>query len=166
MKFLPFENIVYQSGLNVEENLRRLNEVIEPEKNFRWTGIFASKDHKPYEGTLKENEFKIRRILHYRNSFQPVIEGVIDEKVDGSTIKIKMRLHLLVIGFMIVWFIFMMSFFTGSEMFTFDKEDYFSSFFPVILLVFGYIITMGGFKYESIKTKKYLKELFEAEMKE
>ena len=166
MKFLPIENIVYHSELNAVEALSRLNESIEPKKNFRMTGIFGSKDHKPYEGTIKKNAFEMRRILHYRNSFQPVIEGVIDESGKGSVIKVRMRLHLLVIGFMVIWLFFMLSFFGGMENFGFNGKDYFSYFFPIILPIFLYAMTMGGFKYESIKSKKFLKELFGAEMED
>jgi len=33
-------------------------------------------------------------------------------------------------------------------------------------LIFGNVLVTGGFKYESIKSKKYLTQLFEAEIEE
>jgi|GEM_PF-3448503 len=37
---------------------------------------------------------------------------------------------------------------------------------PLGMLVFGYVLVTGGFKYESVKSKKYLAQLFEAEIEE
>ena len=46
------------------------------------------------------------------------------------------------------------------------KETYDPSLLiPLAMLLFAYGLTTGGFKYESNKSKKYLAELFEAEIK-
>lgn len=104
MKYFPFENITYQTKLEPKEILEKINEVIEPKKTFRSTGIFGSSDHKPYEGSINENSFSITRIIGYRNSFLPRINGVVEKGFNGTKIRVKMKLHILVIVFMFIWF--------------------------------------------------------------
>lgn len=167
MKFLPIENIVYKTHLKPEEVLTRIKEVIEPKKTFRMTGIFASKDHKPYEGSIKGQTFDIRRIIGYRNSFIPIIQGIVAQDRQGTKITVKMQLHKLVFGFIVVWLIMVSTIGVGFIGATGpDGKISFLNFIPVLMLVFVYAMTMGGFKYESIKSKKYLMELFEAEMED
>ena len=35
---------------------------------------------------------------------------------------------------------------------------------PLGMLIFSYLLVTGGFKYESVKLKKYLSELFESDI--
>jgi len=78
-----------------------------------------------------------------------------------------MRLHAFVIVFMFI-------FFGGTGigclavlpiMFIIPDFEPFT-LAPFGMLIFGYAIATGGFKYESIKSKKYLAQLFEAEIEE
>jgi hypothetical protein len=63
-----------------------------------------SRHHAPYEGTVSETGFKISRIIHYRNSFLPVIRGRFEPQVDGTTaIHIHMGVHTFVIAFLGFW---------------------------------------------------------------
>lgn len=101
MKFLPTENITYKTRLKEDEIIRRLSDCIEPEKTFRF-GIFSSGSTKSYEGKINGQTFNIKRIISYRNSFLPRINGVIERDFDGLTIKVKMRLHTFVIVFLCI----------------------------------------------------------------
>lgn len=166
MKYLPFENITYQTKLDSEEILSRINEIIEPKKTLRMTGIFGSSDHKPYEGSINGSSFNINRIIGYRNSFLPRIKGNIEKDFGKTKVNVKMRLHPFVLVFMIVWcggvglgFLAFLTATIGKG--TFEP----AILIPLGMLLFGYGLTTGGFKYESIKSKKYLAELFEAEIK-
>ena len=166
MKYLPFENITYQTKLDSEEILKRINEIIEPKKTFRMTGIFGSSDHKPYEGSVNGNSFSITRIIGYRNSFLPRIKGSIKKDFGKTVVNVKMRLHPFVLVFMFIWCggvgLGFLAFLTSSlEKGTFEP----AILIPLAMLLFGYGLTTGGFKYESIKSKKYLAELFEAEIR-
>ncbi|NEQ53189.1 MAG: hypothetical protein F6K11_24140 [Leptolyngbya sp. SIO3F4] len=167
MKYLPFENITYKTQLDPDEILKRLSEVIEPKKTIRMKGMFGNNNHKPYEGRISKNIFIINRIITYRNSFIPTIKGIIEKDNDGTKIHVKMRLHEVAMVFMFIWFggvgiallIFLVSMFNDQH------------FEPIILipfgmLIFGYVLVTAGFKYESIKSKKYLTQLFEAEIEE
>ncbi|MFT6502226.1 MAG: hypothetical protein ACJASQ_002352 [Crocinitomicaceae bacterium] len=167
MKYLPFENITYKTKLESEEALNRLGNVIEAKKTFRMTGLFGSVNHNPYEGSIHGNSFKINRIIGYRNSFLPQITGVIEKDYSGTKIKVKMRLHTFVIVFLIIWVgivgIACLSFL--SMMFT-SQDFQPMNLIPFGMLIFVYALVTGGFKYESIKSKKYLAQLFEAEIEQ
>tara|TARA_Y100001934_G_C11866151_1_gene546528 strand:+ start:24 stop:533 length:510 start_codon:yes stop_codon:yes gene_type:complete len=167
MKYLPFDNITYRTKLDLDEIQKRINEVIEPKKTFRMTGIFGSNNHKPYEGCVNGNSFSLTRIIGYRNSFLPRINGEIEKDFNGSKINVKMRLHVFVIVFMFIWLggvgigclaVLATGFKFGSQ--SFEPM----SLIPFGMLIFGYALVTGGFKYESIKSKKYLAQLFEAEI--
>jgi len=104
MKYLPFENITYNTLLNPDEILKRLSEIIEPKKTIRMKGMFGNNDHKPYEGRIIKNTFSINRIIAYRNSFIPTIKGIIKKDTNGTKVTVKMRLHEVAMVFMFIWF--------------------------------------------------------------
>ena len=164
MKYLPRENITYKTKLNEDEVIKRLLNFIEPEKTFSF-GIISSGSIKSYEGQINGQTFKIKRIIGYRNSFLPIINGIIEKDYDGeTTIKVKMRLQIFIIVFLFIWcggagligIAFLTQAFDGSE------------FNPAILIPFGmlilvYALVMGAFKFESNKSKKDLQSILEAE---
>ena len=167
MKYLPFENIKYKSRLNSQEILKKISEIIEPKKTFRMSGISGSNNHKPYEGNIIGNSFNISRLISYRNSFLPRIKGIIEKDFNGTKVNVKMRVNTFVIIFMFIWFggvgvgclaVLVSGFKFGSQ--NFEPM----TLIPFGMLIFGYALVTGGFKYESIKSKKYLAELFEAEI--
>jgi hypothetical protein len=100
MLFAPFERLTIETPLTPEEARQRLAEVVEPKRLFR----FFSRDHKPYQGDLDGYHFEVTRIIHYRNSFLPVIKGEIRSGLGGSVIDITMQPHLFAIIFMTLWF--------------------------------------------------------------
>jgi hypothetical protein len=82
---------------------------------------------------------------------------------EGTRIYVKMKLHTVVAGFMLVW----MSGVTLALIAVFIKMLVHKKFEPAILfvllmLLFGYGLTLGGFKYESNKSKMFLAQLLEA----
>ena len=164
MKFLPTENIIYKTRLKEEEIIRRLSDSIEPEKTFRF-GIFSSGTTKSYEGQINGQTFDIKRIISYRNSFLPRINGIIERDFDGMTIKVKMRLHIFVIVFLCIWCggvgLGCIAFLTQA----FSKSEFNpATLIPFGMLIFVYALTMGSFKYESNKSKKDLRTIFEADI--
>ena len=165
MKYLPFENITYQTKLDSEEILKRINEIIEPERTFRLRGIFKKSNSKPYEGSIIGNAFNLTRLIGYKNSFLPRIKGNIEKDFGLTKVHVKMRLHPFVLVFMTIWCVVVsiafLAFFTvsvGSGVFVSPI------LIPIGMLMFVYGLTTIAFKYESIKSKKYLAELFDAEI--
>lgn len=165
MIFLPKENITYKTKLEPLEIINRLNNVIEPYKSFRLKGILSDKEFKEYEGEIINNTFNVKRIINYRNSFLPRIEGEIIKDLSSTKINVKMKLHSLVLFIMIIWISLTLIFFLFllKEMIKVEKFS-FELFTFLLMLVFGFGITLGGFKYESIKSKKFFAKLFEAEI--
>ncbi|MEN7550522.1 hypothetical protein AAG747_21560 [Rapidithrix thailandica] len=78
-----------------------------------------------------------------------------------------MRLHPLVMVFMLIW-LGGVGMGCLAVLGSFSKRHNFDSMslIPFGMLILGYVIVTGGFKYESIKSKKYFAELFEAENEE
>lgn len=164
MKFLPTENITYKTRLKEDEIIKRLSDFIEPEKTF-WFGMFNRSSTKSYEGQIKGQRFNIKRIIKYRNSFLPRINGVIERDFDGLTIKVKMRLHIFVIVFLCIW--------CGGvglgciallKQALNNSDINLATLIPFGMLMFAYLLTMGGFKFESNKSKRDLQTIFEAEI--
>lgn len=166
MKFLPTENIIYKTKLKEDEIIKRLSDLIEPEKTFRF-GIFGNNSTKPYQGQINGKTFDIKRIINYRNSFLPTINGTIEKTYDGVHIKVKMRLHILVIVFLCFWCsgVLLACIFISVQSMA-DSEFNPESIIPFGMLLFVYGLTMGAFKAESKKSKKDLQNIFEAEMVE
>lgn len=165
MKFLPFENITYKSQLDSEEILRRIDGIIEPERTFRLTGVFGSQEPNRYEGSITENSFSIMRIISYKNSFLPRIKGVVEEGLDGRIVRVKMRLHNFVFAFMLFWLGVVGITCLGVLVSMLGNQDLApQTLIPFFMFIFGYALVTGGFKYESIKSRKFLADLFEAEV--
>lgn len=166
MKYLPTESITYKTKLKEDEILKRLSELIEPEKTFRF-GVFGSRSTKPYEGRITGTTFDIRRIINYRNSFLPKITGVIEKDYDGININVKMKLHTFVIVFL--WFfcggvgIACIAILTKAIR---NAEISPAVLAPFVILLFTYGLTMGAFKFESNISKKDLQKVFEADIVE
>jgi hypothetical protein len=164
MKYLPTENITFKTELTEKEIINRLSDLIQPAKTFRF-GIFSPSSSKSYEGLINGQTFDIKRIISYRNSFLPRINGIIERDVDGSRIKVKMRLHTFVTVFLCIW--------CGGAGFAcvaFLSQAFRNSKFnpgaliPLGMLIFVYGLVMAGFKYESSKSKQYLRSIFEADV--
>ena len=109
-----------------------------------------------FNGKISEDSFKIQRNISYRNSFLPVIIGIIKETENGSQISIKMRLNLFVTGFMTFWFSFVIVF---CLMMPFIKFDFPIFLVPYLMLAFGILLVIIPNKIETRKAKEKLEEL-------
>ncbi|MEO0458197.1 MAG: hypothetical protein AAF152_16675 [Cyanobacteria bacterium P01_A01_bin.114] len=100
MKIFPYRRFTLQTSAPLPRVKQRLAGHIEAPKLVRWT---FSRDHAPYQGTLTDTGFEIRRIIHYRNSFLPNIQGRFETVPKGTAVHITMQLHPLVLAFMCAW---------------------------------------------------------------
>ena len=163
-KWLPFEDYIFSTHLSVAEVYQRLSDNIEPDKPYRKYS-FTFTPSKEYEGTISENTFSISRVINYRNSFQPIISGTIEKVLGGTMVKVKMRLHTVVLIFMAYCCTFAGVFCIGILMNASDSSTMnLGSLIPFILF-FGILgMTIGGFKVESSESKKFLQNLLEAKI--
>ncbi len=164
MKYLPKETLTFKTNLKEDEVITRLAHSIEPEKLIR-SGLFGFGGAKPYEGKITGYTFSIKRIIKYRNSFLPRIIGQVERDMQGTSIKVKVRLQIFVLVFLFVWCsgALIGLFFIAKNVIVNKAFDPWF-FMPIGMLLFVYILTIAAFKYESSKSKKDLKTLFEAEM--
>lgn len=160
MKYLPFERIIYKTNLSEKEVVTRLSGFVEPKK------FGLGKNYiKEYEGSIYNNSFEISRVIQYRNSFLPQINGKIQNENNGTQIQVTMSLHAFVFFFLIVWCSFALIFFIGVSIKTIrEKEISVELFLPLGMLLFVYALTMAGFKSESKQAKEYLRRSFDAEI--
>lgn len=160
MKYLPYEDITYKTNLSEQEVLTRLSGFVEPKKFGLGRNYI-----KEYEGSIDNNSFEISRVIQYRNSFLPQINGRIQNGNDGVKIQLTMSLHAFVSFFLIVWCSFALIFFIGVSIKAIrEKEISVELFLPLCMLLFVYALTMVGFKSESKKSKEYFRRSFEAEI--
>jgi hypothetical protein len=176
MFYIPYCRIQLKSKLKTDEIERRLNEQLGPFSPV--SGILRG-NHKYFQGSLENGNFKINRIINYRNSFKPVIIGRFQPEIDHTVIDLTLRLDYVVMALLIFFMfailtnfilqsfsiLFQLLFYGGSI----ELIKYFSGSDWIRLLVmsvgiFLYPVTMIGFNIEANKALNYLDDLFENQM--
>ena len=155
MKFFPSENIVYRTKLPAEEVAKRLSKNIEPVTN-DWGRVFA--------GSIRGNEFEVRRNINYRNSFQAEITGTITN-VNGQTfVNVKMELIRIIKNFTIFLCLFAGVIF-GLIIYVIITSGHFTPiiFFPLFFIAFAWILSTASFQADCSKSKKELEKIIESE---
>jgi len=154
---IPFESLTITTSLTCSEVLRRLDEVVTFPKLFRIILPWVPPPAKLYEGTISGNSFKINRIIIGRHLIFPIIQGDIRPQTFGSSIKIRMSLHKIVIAFLILWL-----WTTGSiglfSLFAWLVEPSVGAIFVPILGMFilGWLLCLIPFKIEAKAATKFL----------
>jgi hypothetical protein len=168
---LPSEQFSIWSSFSQAEALDRLKdrmEVIDYSNRIRHYGQRKKASSAPqdlYQGSTNSESFNITRIISYRNSFLPQINGKIEQQNGGCKIDISLRLNVLVKAFMAFWFglvllVFIAQFFTEVPFW----ERVFLIAVPGFMALIGLGIVRGGFIFESRRSKKDLINLFKGEL--
>lgn len=167
MKYLPYENITYTTKLAAEEVRSRLIELVESPEKPRLKKILGSGSTDAYGGGVYKSHFEISRIIGYRNSFLPQIKGEVEQDYGETKVHVKMRLHMFVMIFMVLWLGGVGVGLVAVLTYAIQNETFeILMIIPAFMFVFGYALTVGAFKYESIKSKKFFAQLFEAKIEE
>ena len=98
-KLIPYERVIIRTSLSVDTIRHRLYMEIKPVETLFFP-LFSN--DKPYSGKITELGFKIMRSIKGRNSFLPLVKGVVEKDSDGSVIYITMTLHPFIIASIIV----------------------------------------------------------------
>ncbi len=163
--FFPYERLTIKTHFSPETARQKLSAVLEPRAiPRRYTGT-----HLPYQGKLDSDRFEIRRIIHYKNSFLPVVRGKICAEQDGSTIRITMMPHAIIVALM-AWSLACPSAMAGCVLVSWLLSIGTFKVPPAVVMslligavVVIYAFSTGAFKFESAKTKSFLKDLFESQ---
>lgn len=92
MRLLPYYTITLQTDISLEVICIRLRKQVESNRSV--TPFWRS--HAPYQGTVSLEGFKIYRVIHYGNSFLPIIKGQFETQGDDTLIHIAMSIQPLV----------------------------------------------------------------------
>jgi len=157
---MPLKLAAFDSPYDPDEVHRRLVATVSPGVNFWGTpkaSTGASGTPPEFLGNVCDRDFKIRRIIGYRNSFLPVIRGTVAPRPGGgSHVRLVMALHFGVAVFMLGWF----GVLTWLLVMSGSLEDALAV--PVILIIFGAVMAVGGFIYEASKSEQALRRLLGA----
>ncbi|PSK94378.1 hypothetical protein [Taibaiella chishuiensis] len=166
MKFSPYENFVLRSRLSPEAAADKLEKAVVTFGSGR-SSAFSSDPNRPFRGTVSGTDFKITRIIGYRNSFAPVITGTLSG-YPGTELDIRMRMHTGVLIFCCIWMgaIGLSAILAATGFYNTANAAVPFPMLPICLfmLVAAYVMATAGFKYESRKSKNLLKALLEAEI--
>jgi hypothetical protein len=164
-KYLPTENVTYLTQLTEVEVKERLAYFVQPQRSWR-EKLAGVKATKPYEGTISDNTFSISRVPAYRNSFLPDIDGAIHKTEQGVVVDVKLRLKSAVMVFMAYWLgaVGLTCLLVIAALFFSAKKAEPVMVLPFVMLLFGYLLMMGGYKYESNIARNGLQKMFEAKI--
>jgi len=162
MLLLPLEKFCIDTLLTPTEVQEKMDSVVGRKEGFSFTTVFSKSSYKYFSGSVVKGQFEIKRVINYRNSFFPVINGNVEAIPDGSIVDIKMGLHPFVAVFMCLWFggvaIAVISLIIGSIA---SGEFLPALLIPCGMLPFGYLLMIGAFTIERNRAKEKLLEVLE-----
>jgi hypothetical protein len=160
----PYQRLVLETPLPVVDVIRRIEQAVEPRRLWRF-----SRTHRDFEGMVSRGQFKIMRVIHYRNSFRPVIAGVVKPRLQGGTrVELTMRLNRAVAAFMMLWAAAPLGITLYFSLFAAAARQKFSGllFFVAAMLGFAYILCAGGFNVEARRALDRLKSILDLEQEQ
>ncbi|WP_181186453.1 hypothetical protein [Orenia metallireducens] len=144
---MPYKKLEIKTDLSTGELKKKIEENIEINM---LKGSFFYDSDKKFKGTIIDNHFFISRIIKYKNSFLPIVDGVIHPDNSGSTIKITMRLNKFVLVFGVLWIGLMLINFLNPE---------FESLIIFAIFIFAYLLCMVLFNIEVKKASTLFENL-------
>lgn len=154
MKWLPYDSWEVQSPLSVDELVRGMSGRIRAVKWFAW-----ARAHTPLQGDVNSGGFRVSRVIPYANAGLPCIHGTFIPGDRGTTIRLRMMPHLVVIVFMAYWLGMLGLFGLVSVLALIGDGSW------TLLLVFGgmgafaLLLVYGAFWAEAGKAKSLLSEV-------
>ena len=166
MKWLPYENFYIDTNLKPDAAQAALKTEVGPDPGSPFRKIFSQRTESYFLGDVDYGTFQIRRQTYYRNSFLPRITGTIEPYIGGSRVRVKMKPDMLVIIFMCMWMGF--AALGGIVMISVGSKTNLDSvsLIPFGMFLFGYLLMMGAFKFESIEATRKLAEIFQGGIEE
>jgi hypothetical protein len=102
MRFLPYQRLTLRTDAPPDVVVAKLSTLVSTRR------VALSAPLEPFRGVIEGRRFKLLRVLGglfgARNSWQPLVVGEVVPAAGGSEIRVRMRLHLLVAAFTVMWF--------------------------------------------------------------
>lgn len=154
MRYFLFEKFTLSTGLPVTEVRQRLEANLEARQNLPFLVRNATR---PYIGSLDQDGFVIRRVLHWHNSWQPITNGHFTNTPEGTHISIRIHPHILPLLFMTFWTFVIASVFIGAIF----AHALLFALFPLGMLIVTHTLILLNFNKESARTKRFLVTLLQ-----
>lgn len=158
MPLLPYRTLELRSGLSINEAVDALANVVESPRAVRLVP-----SARLFEGTLTCETFNIQRIIRYRNSSLPKIQGTIVADRFGCSISVTMSLPRLASAFValclggatVAGLAALVTSLRGST-----PGD--AVIVMGALLAFGWLLALAGFFIEASAAERLLRRVFKA----
>ena len=156
MKIWPSDRFEIKTQMSLETAVATIKSSIEPKKFFRFSSGNAA-----FQGEVSYDGFKITRIIHYRNSFLPVVSGKFLPGNSGVRVVVHLGLHRLVSAFTCLWFggVGFSIIRSVAELLSEQTPASLMLFIPFGMMIFGCALVSGGFWFEAKKQKSMLIKL-------
>lgn len=149
MNLIPYHRFEITSRFKRADALAAITAHIEERKWFSWRWPSSSNDDR-FSGEVTADGFSITRIMGYRNSFAPVTQGKVEDAGSFSRVVITMRPYIFVLVFCALFAAASISSLAAGPI-------------PgLLMLVFLYVLVMGGFWFEANKQEQVLRHIFQA----
>ena len=158
MKLIPKERIELNTKLSKGEVYQILH------KNIVSKITFINKfklniDDNCFEGTIKDDRFKIERVV-YRKSFVPILIGQIESNDNETKIIVELKIRNSTLSFVIISLTFVLfAFILGIVGVIKQNVNPFLLIFPVILFSFILILMNTTFAGERERAIDYLRKI-------
>jgi hypothetical protein len=128
----------------------RIQSVVREEPPLRQWFISAGPVAEPFIGRVRDESFKLRRDIRYRNSFLPLVRGRIVPTSTGTRVSVAMFVHPFVAVFMLFWL--------GAVGYGAATAAVSSRLTLWFMFAFGVLLVTGGFFPEAFAAKRILSE--------
>jgi hypothetical protein len=151
MNYLPYCKFDLVLPLSQEEVKSRICGGIQ---GFEWKSL-VGKYSKPFQGTVENGYFELKRNISYRNWFLPVLSGTLSDSNGATEVKVVARMELVIEMLMVFWI--------GGGIYLLGKSLYMPTttegWAAALVSIFGYIIMQYGFWSEVSRSRKQLEEI-------
>lgn len=157
-KLIPYYYNQFSSSKTLQQAIIDIQKNTMENKTFS----FIMKNQKKFRGEVGETSFRLSRNIGYRNSFLPMIEGLISSNSFRTTVQLKMFIHPFVMVFMLIWFTGVTFAFVAILYGAITGEiSYLQILVPIFFYIFGLSLSNFGFWKEVNKSEIELREILE-----
>lgn len=164
MKLVPSKKVMLVSPLSEDKVKGILEDVLRPRMHNTFS--FNEAQNKTlFKGFIEDNQFKIQRIINYRNSFLPQIHGQFKSSPNGTLIILHLKVQAFVLVFMSIWFSMVSVAFVATLIgVLIQNVQPFAILVPLFMLVFAFALVHFGFNKEEEKAILELRRILGAQI--